>query len=575
MLALACRCGWPATAAIAMRLLTASLVCTGQTSRQTSGETPGQTPGQIPGQPSSQPPGQASGVADPEEPLSADIWPICVEAATAGVAAMQLSRSASPSLMHLAVSSGSALMVGALTHWLRNCAAACAMPAAAAARTGTGAGLGGGAAAASKVKAAQIEPWTVSELAGTGLTPVHLAALLPDHEVAELLIDESLVACAVWLTLPCLAGYTPAVLASRKTNGWRAGAVERLSAKAQARIDAALRASPAQPSTPGRKQQQQQGLHVREQRQGGHAPALQQRRQEQQQEETACVPEEGQQPQPRAQEHLVAAAQQEEDEQQHQHRQQQQLEQHVVEEQRAQTSPGKPQVDKLHGEIGTMAPAQQPPAAAGSSSVIAAASSSGIGPADADALYKIAPPSSTSNYEDIPSPRKAHQQAGKLHASSSDSAISATSGGTMLQTGTSSGGVGANGGGVSALLLRMFAGTSYLLLLSLVLAVLTAPPYLGGEGVRSFSAGSREGQGIWSAAGKAAHALPFAVLCVLGLLLMLCTGMVVALVERRRAARLAAEGAEGDRFFRGLAFQDRQLEAAYEKVRGSCSRVCV
>jgi hypothetical protein len=98
-----------------------------------------------------------------------------------------------PSLLHLAVASGSLEMTERLLVWLEEC-----RPAAA-----------GGA---------PTEPW-ISEAAGGGLAPVHLAALLPATATAELLLRRSLVACAAWLALPCAAGRTPAALAAARGAG--------------------------------------------------------------------------------------------------------------------------------------------------------------------------------------------------------------------------------------------------------------------------------------------------------------------------------------------------------------------
>jgi hypothetical protein len=524
VLALSCCCGWPGTIALSLRMLTASPLCV---------------------------PALLSG--NELQPL--DFFALCNEAAAAGAAAMLLPSAHPLSLMHLAVASGSAETVKVLLFWLQDCCWAPA-PARDSSSRGTLAG----------------EPWLTAP-AHAGMSPVHLAALLPRRDVAEVLLSGSLVACAVWLALPCTAGLTPAALAAARGGEQEGGPwAAEVTALARARLLAMLREggaahahAPHGRTGTDEEHQHAEGLHAEEDAQ--HAEIAQSEK-EQRQEEQPEVEEQREEEEEQQQEEarpgeLTACA-------------------------RAPSPPtsGRPPLVRVSSEgVRSAAMREGSDYALPPLRVISTTSCASTAASVGSSLYKRAPPSFTSSYDDIPSPHKGPASPeGKMAVPASGSSAEAVAAPRLpppplrLRAGA----VAPMASGSQ--LLRMFEGLSFLLLLSLGVEVIMVPspkstvgdfvelPLPAQAAEPAEAARTAPEAAFWTVAAHAAHAMPLAALVGLVLTGMLCAGLAMAALDRaraRRAARaaIAARGGSGAEVW-PPAFASERLEEAYEEVGG-------
>lgn len=554
VLALSCCCGWPGAASIAARLLTGSPLC--------------------------YPPGGGDGAAAP-----ADFWAVCREAAAAAAASMQLSTAggAALTLLHLAVASGSAETVGQLMAWL----GAAPGPRRHGGAAGPAEGAAGRGGAGAKRRAAHGEPW-VTAATPAGLTPVHLAALLPSPAVAQQLLNCSLVACAAWLALACAAGHTPAALREQLQAGGRpahadAGALCQI---ARARLAAALlpRAPPAAPegapagAEPPALEGGARAAGAADEARGparGDAPAEGQQQARPTSLEIEALGQEG----PEAAAAPSAGA---------------------PGSPRPGSASPRPQLSESERRQAARklgSPARPPGGASGS----------GRGGAEGEALYLRAPPANTSKYEDIPSPKKAKPADDPDTEGASSSGAKDGGEGPQAKPAAApaaSKGVPAGKGGAAAPagtcgrgpLFRIFEGLSVLLLLSLAIELAiaprgapggadsSAPAAAGGaalaargaaaavQSAATAAAAAGGGKGpLWAATAGAVHTVPLAVLVASVMLAMLVIASAIAaydaLEARWRADDSAAAGGGARVFWRPWpAFADGWLEAAYEDV---------
>jgi hypothetical protein len=482
---------------------------------------------------------------DDAQPL--DFFALCNEAAAAGAAAMLLPSSRPLSLMHLAVASGSAEMVDVLLFWLQD---SCGAPFAAAPRGGAAGGTLAG------------EPW-LTALAHQAMTPVHLAALLPRRDVAEVLLSGSLVACAVWLALPCASGATPAALAAARGDEQEDGPwAADMTALARGRLAAMVHGGPAAAAT---------------------AAAADADAHEQQYPAAAAMEEARRAPEPA----LPAAAGP------------------------PLPPPPRPTPQAAAGAAAGRPPPAAPPAARAASAPDAAAggaAAEGAGlpalrvisttsstPSEGSALYKRAPPSFTSSYDDIPSPRKgaAEDIPSSRKGSASPEGKPTAAGGSGAAAAAPSlppppprlraaaaGALPVPVPGGSPLF-RMFEGLSFLMLLSLgvEVVIVPSPESTVGDLVADIPAVPLAPEAaapevpFWTVAAHAAHAMPLAALVGLVLVGMLGAGLVMTALDRARARRAAraeaaVRGGSGAEVW-PPAFASDQLEAEYEEVGGA------